>query len=121
MKGAKHLRFALNAFALGLPGAYEDFPWGERVAKVDKKVFAFLGADDGPEFSITLKLPLSREAALSIRDAKPTAYGLGKAGWVTFPLAGGLPPLEMLEEWVEESYRAVVRKTRIAELDARRA
>ncbi|BFO17395.1 hypothetical protein SHKM778_37830 [Streptomyces sp. KM77-8] len=33
--------------ALGLPEAAEDHPWGETVAKVGRKVFAFLGVADG--------------------------------------------------------------------------
>ena len=33
----------VREFALGMPGAIEDFPWGESVAKVNKKVFVFLG------------------------------------------------------------------------------
>ena len=36
-------RDMLRIFALGLPGAYEEFPWGESVVKVNKKVFVFLG------------------------------------------------------------------------------
>jgi len=33
----------LRAFALVLPEAEEAFPWGERVVKVNKKVFVFFG------------------------------------------------------------------------------
>ena len=35
-------RAALRRYALGLPGAHEDFPWGESVVKVSKKVFVSL-------------------------------------------------------------------------------
>lgn len=103
----------LLTFALSFPGAHEDRPWGDTVAKVDGKIFAFLG-----EKTITLKLPASADAALAVPDARPTAYGLGKAGWVTFPLAGA-PPEPVLRDWVDESYRAVAKKRRVAELDAR--
>ena len=49
------VREKVRAFALGLPGAVEEFPWGESVAKVNKKVFVFLGVDDG-------SYPLGRHA-----------------------------------------------------------
>lgn len=117
MKGGKRVHSALRTFAFGLPGAWEDHPWGESVAKVDKKVFAFFGTDG--HTSVHLKLPDSGDAALGIPDAKPTGYGLGKAGWVTIPLDGELPPMEILREWVEESYRAVATKKRAKELDER--
>jgi predicted DNA-binding protein (MmcQ/YjbR family) len=41
------VRAAAREFALGLPGAHEDFPWGGSVAKVRGKVFVFLGRDEG--------------------------------------------------------------------------
>jgi predicted DNA-binding protein (MmcQ/YjbR family) len=104
---------ALREFALALPEAVEDFPWGERVAKVGGKVFVFLGTDpvrDAP-MSLSVKLPESAEEALTLPFTKPTGYGLGKSGWVTATFAQGeRPPVEVLESWIEESYRAVAPK-----------
>ena len=104
----------LLAFALTLPEAYEDRPWGDTVAKVRGKIFAFVGGDAG---TITVKLVESHEHALSIEGARPTGYGLGKAGWVTVPLDGA--PLEVARDWIEESYRIVAPKRLIAELERR--
>lgn len=43
--------------------------------------------------------------------AEPTHYGLGRAGWVTLKFAASeQPPLDLLQEWIEESYRAVAPK-----------
>ena len=76
---------SLRKFALGFPGANEDFPWGERVAKVNGKVFVFLGADPvaGGSLGLSVKLPASRDEALDLPFTEPTGYGLGKSGWVT--------------------------------------
>jgi predicted DNA-binding protein (MmcQ/YjbR family) len=101
----------LLSFALSLPGAWEDHPWGETVAKVRTKIFVFLG----PE-RLTVKLEESHEHALSIDGAVPTGYGLGRAGWVTVPVAG--VPVDVLRDWIEESYRIVAPKRLVAELDA---
>jgi hypothetical protein len=47
-KRKKTAEAALRAHALGYPGAREEFPWGDRVVKVAKKVFVFMGTtDDG--------------------------------------------------------------------------
>ena len=47
----------VREFALGMPGAVEEFPWGESVAKVNKKVFVFLGVADGSyPLGVTVKL-----------------------------------------------------------------
>ena len=113
----------LRAFALDLPGAWEDHPWGETVAKVGKKVFVFLGvpADDG-SLSLSVKLPDSGEEALTMSFTQPTGYGLGKAGWVSSSFAPGeQPPLDILCDWIEESYRTIAPKKLVAELEQRRA
>jgi hypothetical protein len=73
---------------------------------VNDKTFAYLGVEGEP-FKISCKLPHSNAVALMLPFAEPTAYGLGKSGWVTakFP-PGKKPPIDMLEAWIDESYRA---------------
>jgi predicted DNA-binding protein (MmcQ/YjbR family) len=101
---------ALRQYALTFPEAVEEFPWGERAFKVKKKVFLFLSAHpDHVTFSV--KLPESGEFVLNLPYTEPTGYGLGKHGWVTGHLKPDTDaPLDLLHEWIEESYRAVAPK-----------
>jgi predicted DNA-binding protein (MmcQ/YjbR family) len=111
---------AVRTFALALPEAWEDHPWGDTVAKVGKKIFVFLG-DEAPADGgcwLGVKLPESKELVLALSFAKSMGYGLDRGGWVGIQ-APSDTPLEMLLTWVEESYRAVAPKTLVAELDAR--
>jgi predicted DNA-binding protein (MmcQ/YjbR family) len=107
----------LRDFALSLPDAWEDFPWGERVAKVGKKVFVFFGHDESEPSVVTVKLIESHGHALAIEGAVPTGYGLGRAGWVNVPVRAKRLTPELLCDWIEESYRLVAPKRLIAELD----
>ena len=112
---------SLRKFALGLPEATEDFPWGDRVAKVKGKIFVSLGLDPvkGSGMTLTVKLPASSEAALDLPFVKPTGYGLGKSGWVTATFGpSDHPPADILKAWIVESYRAVAPKRLAAGLDA---
>jgi predicted DNA-binding protein (MmcQ/YjbR family) len=118
----EQVKARLLEFALSLPGTAQDHPWGETVVKTNgkKKIFVFLGSDDADaEPGISVKLLDSREQALQIPGAEPTGYGLGRAGWVSIRLTADAPPVEVLEDWVEESYRQVALKRLIKELDAR--
>ncbi|MGI5366109.1 dGTPase [Streptomyces sp. A244] len=111
----------VRAFALGLPDAVEEFPWGESVAKVNRKVFVFLGVQDGSyPLGVTVKLKdeTAHAHALACPGAEPAGYGLGKAGWVYVPLEQqGAPAAEVLCDWVEESYRVIAPKRLIVVLD----
>jgi predicted DNA-binding protein (MmcQ/YjbR family) len=98
------IRDRVREFALGLPEAYEDFPWGDTVIKVNKKIFVFLG-DSG----YGVKLRESHGHAMSLPGTEPSRYGLGKAGWVSVTF-GDVPDVEVLCDWVEESYRSVAPK-----------
>lgn len=90
------------------------------MAKVAGKVFVFLGAEStaGPR-RMTVKLEESHGHALSIEGAEPTRYGLGRSGWVTVPLRAPGVTLDVLRDWVEESYRIVAPTRLVAELDDR--
>ena len=106
----KQAEAELLRFALGYPEAYEDSPWGERVAKVKKKVFVFFHVPSD-SLHVTVKLPQSATIALGLPFVAPTGYGLGKSGWVTATFGPRQPPrLPMLKQWIDESYRAVAPK-----------
>lgn len=116
------VRDQLREFALGLPESHEDHPWGESVVKVNKKIFIFLGMDEpnekwGPSFSVKLRTE-AHDHALAVKGAEPSGYGLGKSGWVVVPLTAELPEIEVLLDWVEESYRAIAPKRAIKLLDS---
>ncbi len=108
----------LRAFALSLPEAAEDFPWGESAFKVRGKTFVFT-RNDAEGLRLSCKLPRSREFALEYPFTEPTGYGLGNSGWVTasFP-PGQKPPMDIVEAWIGESYRAVAPKKLAALLGA---
>lgn len=107
----------LRAAALAYPEAWEDKPWGETVVKVRKKIFVFLGRGDG--LSCSLKLPDSCLAALMFPFADPTGYGLGASGWISASFGRGEKvPVELLLEWLDESYRAVAPRKLWKTLDA---
>ena len=110
----------LRAFGLAFPGAHSKAPWPEHDdLAVNDKTFAYLPVA-GQKFTLSVKLPYTGEVALDLPYAKPTAYRLGKSGWVSFtPPEGGIPSLEQLKDWIDESYRAQAPKKLVKELDAR--
>jgi predicted DNA-binding protein (MmcQ/YjbR family) len=112
---------ALRTFALSFPGTKEEFPWGERVVKVNKKVFVFMGKKDDFDEGLGLgvKLPHSGADALKLTFTEPVGYGMGKHGWVAVKLLPGDDlPVDLLKRWIEESYRAIAPKKLVAQLDA---
>src|SRR5687767_7672110 len=108
----------LREFGLAYPGAHTKSPWpGHLDLAVNDKTFAYLSLEGEP-FGISCKLPRSCETALMLPFCKPTAYGLGKSGWVTAQFAPGqTPPVDMMKEWIDESYRAQAPKKLVKALD----
>ena len=125
---------AARAFALGLPGAAEDFPWGETVIKVPRKpgvppwlkeggifgpMFLWMGRRDATTPFVCVKLTRSYEEAVAVASAERTTIsGLGQWGWLTVRLAE--VDIALVCDWIEESYRNVAPRRFVAQLDARR-
>jgi predicted DNA-binding protein (MmcQ/YjbR family) len=99
----------MRDYCLAKPGAWPDEPWeGDQVAKVGAKIFAFLGQD-----SVGVKCGATRDEADEWLarfpdDATVMAY-IGRSGWNTLRLDGGIPDDDLLEA-VDASYDAVVAK-----------
>jgi len=117
MAQRRALRKRLLGYALGLPEAYIDHPWGEDVAKVGKKVFVFFGTGQG-DFGMGVKLPESAPLALAQDGVSPSGYGLGDSGWVNVNFGEASLPYDMLRDWIKESYRTVAPKKVGAKLGA---
>lgn len=108
----------LRAGGLALPEAVEDFPWGHTALKVRGKTFAWLDKSEGT-FSMTVKLPVSRDFAQVFDFAEPAGYGLGRSGWISCRFASGQEPdLDLMKRWIAESYRAVAPKKLGAQVPA---
>lgn len=114
-------RKQLRAHALKHPEAWADEPWpGDHVAKVGKKIFVFLGGE-GPDVSVGVKLPRSLLFARAQTFVQKMGYGMDKSGWVVARFARGEDvPLELLRNWIDESYETVAatalpKRTRAAE------
>lgn len=116
-KGTLRDEAALRDFAMKYPQVHEDFPWGHRAIKVNKKAFTFIVADENG-LSMSVKLPESNGAALMLPFAEPTGYGMAKSGWVTCQFKPSeRAPIEILEKFLDESYRAVAPKKLVKLLD----
>jgi predicted DNA-binding protein (MmcQ/YjbR family) len=110
---------AIRTFGLAYPGAHYKSPWPDHLdLAVNDKTFAYLSLEGQP-FHFGAKLPRSCVDALALPFTKPTAYGLGKSGWVTATFGrDDEVPVALVEAWIDESYRAQAPKKRIKELDA---
>jgi predicted DNA-binding protein (MmcQ/YjbR family) len=109
----------VRRFALALPGAVEEFPWGHCAIKVNRKAFVFIGRHEDGRGTMSLKLPESVDDALERESCAPTGYGLGKSGWVTITMGQpDSPNAATLRAWILESYRAIAPKKLVAQLKA---
>jgi predicted DNA-binding protein (MmcQ/YjbR family) len=100
-------------YGLTFPEATLDHPWGHDALKVKGKMFATFGGEIGEKgvFTMSVKLPVSSEMALTLPWVQPSRYGLAKSGWVTAQVkAGANFDIDTMKGWIEQSYRAVAPK-----------
>jgi predicted DNA-binding protein (MmcQ/YjbR family) len=113
---------SLRRFALSLPEAWEDFPFGHPVIKIGKRPFVYLGVNREGAATIAVKLPHSKKQALKLRSGTPTAYGLGRGGWITIAMRQADTPKEdVLRAWIQESYREMLKPNPAMERSAMKA
>lgn len=106
-------------FALGYPETTLEHPWDHDAVKVRGKMFAIFGGAANPKgvFSMTVKLPVSSEMAVTLPWVAPSGHGMGKSGWVTARLTSGDDfEIETMKGWIDQSYRAVAPKALVKTL-----
>jgi hypothetical protein len=107
----------LRAFGLALPGAHRKSPWPDHDdLAVNDKTFAYLPGTGKP-FSLSANSHGLRSA--TVPYAEPTAYGLGKSGWVSLRPRRMVPSLDRLKAWVEKAGAQAPHKL-VKQLDERR-
>jgi predicted DNA-binding protein (MmcQ/YjbR family) len=94
---------------LSLPGAVEEFPFGDEVSvfKVGGKMFALCGLDAQ---QLQLSVKCEPDIAAQLRAAHPAivpGYHLNKRHWNTITLDGSLPD-QMVSDLLADSYDLVV-------------
>jgi predicted DNA-binding protein (MmcQ/YjbR family) len=99
----------LKTACLALPGAVEDFPFGDEVSvfKVAGKMFALSELDGDP---LQLSIKCEPELAVQLRATHPAigpGYHLNKRHWNTVTLDGSLPD-QMVTDMLGDSYDLVV-------------
>jgi predicted DNA-binding protein (MmcQ/YjbR family) len=99
----------LKAACLALPGAHEDFPFGDEVSvfKVGGKMFAASHLDGDP---LQISLKCDPDLAVELRAAHPAivpGYHLNKRHWNTVTLDGSLPE-RLVTDLLVDSYDLVV-------------
>ena len=99
----------LKAQCLALPGASEEFPFGDELSvfKVGGKMFAACDLDAQP---LQLSVKCDPDIAVQLRAAHPAiapGYHLNKRHWNTITLDGSLPD-RLVADLLGDSYDLVV-------------
>jgi DNA-binding transcriptional ArsR family regulator len=107
----------LRDIALAYPEAHETVAGNARTIKVRKRTFLLLDAD-GETLKVTARLPISKAAAVKHSFATPIRYRFGASEWVVASFSNTDDiPMEVLWEWIDESYRATAPRKLLGQLN----
>lgn len=102
----------LQAYCLEFDGAFEDYPWGDIVYKVGKKIFSTLHGE-AAGVSCTLKAqPVDADFLIDLPHIERAPY-IGRYGWVTVHVTDDAT-LEHARDLIAISYGLVVGKKKRA-------
>ena len=100
----------LQAYCLGFEGAFEDYPWGDIVYKVGKKMFATLHAEEAGVSTTVKASPDDASFLIELPHIERAPY-IGRHGWVTVRVSDDAT-LDHAKELVGVSYGLVAPKKR---------
>jgi len=111
LAAARRIREKTRERCLALPGAVEEFPWGEAgTYKVRGKIFVSTGVN-GSTYEVSFKPPPEeREDALALPFVRVADY-VGRFGWVQASLAR-VGELELVWPWIEAAHRRLAGNVR---------
>ena len=109
---------AIRKIALSYPEVEEGSSCVNRAFKARKKAFLYLGMKEDT-YNLRLKLADSLNEAEGLEQKSPENYSVGTHGWtlLTFP-HNKQPPKKLLERWIEESFRLLVPKSLVNQMDS---
>jgi predicted DNA-binding protein (MmcQ/YjbR family) len=99
----------LQAYCLSFAGAWEDYPWGDIVYKVGKKMFAALGVT-GELAGLTVKATLEDQDELVQLPHVEKAHYVGRYGWISVTVSDEAT-YEHALELIANSYNLVAPKS----------
>ena len=95
----------IRKHCLAKDGAAEEYPWGDVVWKVRKKIFA--GSSDGSN-RVTVKATLEEQARLIEHPEIEVAKYVGRFGWVSITIKSK-KTLQLALELIDASYESIAR------------